>query len=646
MAVKAAVAFARQMSLNLAIGALNPAVMAATIAVAAMAAGYTAYQSKAQAAKKETEDFNLELRKQSGALLDAAGAIREYASAFGGMSPEAIAIKMKMAEAAVNSLNSEIRKNQEEIDRLNERYREEGREFLVDNTEKIKELEKQIERLKDSLPAAMANLDAVRRGYEEFRKGASESVDSDRTDWIEKMFGGTQEAKIKQINEQLATANGYLSGSNLSESDKTKLQAIVRDLNEELKRLLNKGDDINRMAAEWKESWAEAYGQFKADQNNDPFYRNNLEREKKLADAHKNYVRDADEQINEYYKAERDKIIRQLADEEERLAADLSKTKIDNLQYEYEKALGDINRLEAQRIAAAAYSAEEIEKIQERFDEMRGELKINLEIDIDKAKLDEARDAVKDWQGELSDGLLRGMMNLKIFADQASVIISDLTAQLLELSASATLSGFEEFGRALGEGAKDTEILTRALAAMAEQILKQLPTMFLQAGLQLIANGQWALGLGFIAAAGSSAIISGYVDGARKHAQGGVFDERGQVAGAFAAGGAFTNQIVSKPTYFAHGGGLGLMGEAGPEAIMPLARMPDGDLGVKTAGGGANVIVNIINNSGAEVRQEETENADGGRQIDITIGDMINRHIASGKADRAMSRYGVRAAGV
>jgi len=176
--------------------------------------------------------------------------------------------------------------------------------------------------------------------------------------------------------------------------------------------------------------------------------------------------------------------------------------------------------------------------------------------------------------------------------------------------------------------------------------LKQLPTLFLQAGLQLIANGQWPLGLGFVAAAGSTAIISGYVDGATKHAQGGVFDEYGQAARAFAAGGAFTNQIVGFPTYFAHGGGLGLMGEAGPEAIMPLTRMPNGDLGVQTAGSGTNVIININNNSGAEVRQEETETADGIRQIDITIGEMINRHITSGKADRAMGRYGIRAAGI
>jgi len=50
--------------------------------------------------------------------------------------------------------------------------------------------------------------------------------------------------------------------------------------------------------------------------------------------------------------------------------------------------------------------------------------------------------------------------------------------------------------------------------------------------------------------------------------------------------------IVNSPTLFGMGGGLGVMGEAGPEAIMPLARGPDGTLGLR-GGGGANVTINI-----------------------------------------------------
>ncbi|RMP80870.1 phage tail tape measure protein [Pseudomonas syringae] len=56
----------------------------------------------------------------------------------------------------------------------------------------------------------------------------------------------------------------------------------------------------------------------------------------------------------------------------------------------------------------------------------------------------------------------------------------------------------------------------------------------------------------------------------------------------FAEGAAFTNSIVSTPTAFSMaGGGAGVMGEAGPEAIMPLARSSDGSLGVRMVGGAA-----------------------------------------------------------
>lgn len=63
-------------------------------------------------------------------------------------------------------------------------------------------------------------------------------------------------------------------------------------------------------------------------------------------------------------------------------------------------------------------------------------------------------------------------------------------------------------------------------------------------------------------------------------AQGNVF--AGGRLVPFASGG-----IVSSPTYFPMRGGTGLMGEAGPEAIMPLSRGSDGRLGVRASGGSA-----------------------------------------------------------
>jgi phage-related minor tail protein len=71
-------------------------------------------------------------------------------------------------------------------------------------------------------------------------------------------------------------------------------------------------------------------------------------------------------------------------------------------------------------------------------------------------------------------------------------------------------------------------------------------------------------------------------------AQGGAFAQ-GRVM-PFANGG-----VVNGPVSFPMRGGTGLMGEAGPEAIMPLSRGADGKLGVRAAGGGqpVTVVMNI-----------------------------------------------------
>ena len=82
--------------------------------------------------------------------------------------------------------------------------------------------------------------------------------------------------------------------------------------------------------------------------------------------------------------------------------------------------------------------------------------------------------------------------------------------------------------------------------------------------------------------------INGLVSGLFPFEKGGSFSQ-GRVM-PFAKGG-----VVSSPTMFPMRNGRGLMGEAGPEAIMPLARGADGRLGVQTAGGGrpVNIVMNV-----------------------------------------------------
>jgi lambda family phage tail tape measure protein len=83
----------------------------------------------------------------------------------------------------------------------------------------------------------------------------------------------------------------------------------------------------------------------------------------------------------------------------------------------------------------------------------------------------------------------------------------------------------------------------------------------------------------------------------------------------FAAGG-----VIGTPTYFPLvGGGVGLAGEAGPEAIMPLTRGPDGRLGISGHGG------NTIN------VQISTPDLDSFRRSESYITGQIARAVARGQ---------------
>lgn len=121
--------------------------------------------------------------------------------------------------------------------------------------------------------------------------------------------------------------------------------------------------------------------------------------------------------------------------------------------------------------------------------------------------------------------------------------------------------------------------------------------------------------------------VTNAVSGALTKGIGGIFSgllpfEKGGVFSAghvmpFAKGG-----IVSSPTTFPmRGGNTGLMGEAGPEAIMPLARGADGSLGVRGAGGNA-VTVNMM---------VQSPDAAGFKRSSSQIAAGLQRAIARGK---------------
>lgn len=119
--------------------------------------------------------------------------------------------------------------------------------------------------------------------------------------------------------------------------------------------------------------------------------------------------------------------------------------------------------------------------------------------------------------------------------------------------------------------------------------------------------------LGGLVSQGVGSLISGILP----FEKGGSFSQ-GRVM-PFARGG-----VVSGPMTFPMRNGTGLMGEAGPEAIMPLTRGPDGKLGVRSqGGGGVSVVMNI-----------STPDVQGFQRSQSQIAAQMNRALGRGQRNR------------
>lgn len=146
------------------------------------------------------------------------------------------------------------------------------------------------------------------------------------------------------------------------------------------------------------------------------------------------------------------------------------------------------------------------------------------------------------------------------------------------------------------------------------------------------------------ASASTGTAVSSYGSNFQFNAKGGVYDSPSLSA--------FSNGIVRNPTMFAFAkGGAGIMGEAGPEAIMPLTRAPDGSLGVRAVGGGGGQSVSsapqvyiTIDGNGNTQTQAATGYEQFAREVgaftDKRYRELIMRDLAPGGAIWNMAKGG------
>ena len=256
-------------------------------------------------------------------------------------------------------------------------------------------------------------------------------------------------------------------------------------------------------------------------------------------------------------------------------------------------------------------------------------------------------------EGKLStEGYALALQNLKEQYDPATKKQKEFEKSLeaigkyLESAAmQSALSGFYAIGEAMADSTDAAKNLEDGIQNIAHSILEQLPMMLLQAGLQgVMANPANPLAWGLIAASGMVAVGHGYADATAAqevatttvpNALGNVYPSRSLKQ--------YENGVYNTPQFFAFAKG-GVFGEAGYEAIMPLARSSTGQLGVKASVAPVNVVIN--NNAGVSVTSSESTNEAGERQVLLTIEKMMGGMVASGKLDKAMAgRYGTRVVG-
>jgi len=199
-------------------------------------------------------------------------------------------------------------------------------------------------------------------------------------------------------------------------------------------------------------------------------------------------------------------------------------------------------------------------------------------------------------QRDYRNGAKRAWDNIRADANDVAGATDDMLTTGFN-TASNALADFAITGKA---NFKDfaTSVIADMARIAAQQAASSLLSGVVQMGISM-AGSYFGGGSGNGLEAGSAGAVSsnlgasqaGYSSTYFPQALGGAWSGGVQM---FAKGGAFTNSVLSKPTAFGMAnGGLGIAGEAGPEAIMPLARSSDGSLGVQMVGGtggGATVV--------------------------------------------------------
>ncbi|MBK4770971.1 MAG: phage tail tape measure protein [Pantoea sp. Morm] len=278
--------------------------------------------------------------------------------------------------------------------------------------------------------------------------------------------------------------------------------------------------------------------------------------------------------------------------------------------------------LDQQRELQAQYQSGDITK--SVYDRETGALssamsdRLNIQEDYYKSM-----DAMQsDWMGGVSDGLANWLDASSDYSTAAAGVVSSSMDSALDNVASMLM----------GNKASWKDWASSVLSMIAKVAL-QMAAVNLVSGIVSSVGGA-AVGA---ASAGGGTANNSFSGGAYNNltlnAKGGVYQSHDLSQ--------YSGSVVSSPTLFAFAKGAGLMGEAGPEAIMPLTRAADGSLGVRAIGtgggsGGTSISVSapVTIEGGGAGETSAANTANTARQlqgiIQTSITDRLKKEILPG----------------
>ncbi|HEJ1376851.1 TPA: phage tail tape measure protein [Pseudomonas aeruginosa] len=424
----------------------------------------------------------------------------------------------------------------------------------------LETLQKQLGGLQDSNDAIKA--------ANRFIANNTDLTDTDR----QAILSAANAIEAQKKANQAATASGKARTKSLQDEVKA-LDALIDKALPEKKRLEDLAEGVEKLrkaqaagkitSAEMElgiKNLNEAYA--------DGSIQKRIQQEQKLAEQRRNSADAYRKAMEVVLQARQDAINSDVAgiglgdderDQAQRL--DAVRKKYADLRRELEAQQEDASR----RLGPAAYE----QRLADLADFQARELQ--MEVDGYGARLDAQRDyrngARRAWQNIQADA-----------ADVASATDDMLTTGFN--TASNALADFATTGKF-----KFRDFASSVINDMARIASQQAATGLLSGvlGAGVSAFSGWMGGSATAGASASGYTGNAYANWAAAQADGGAWANGVQF---FANGAAFTNSIVSRPTAFGMAGGrTGVMGEAGPEAILPLARNSDGSLGVRMVGG-------------------------------------------------------------